>query len=85
MKNRTKLFMMNIPFVWRDKESNEGKDTEFIGRKQGNFIGMQYFEYCGKSRTFMPMSKDTRLRIIIILSLLVGYVVVAILRSGTAW
>ena len=33
----------------------------------------------------MPMSKDTRLRIIIILSLLVGYIIVAILRSGTAW
>jgi hypothetical protein len=31
------------------------------------------------------MSKDTRLRIIIILALLAGYVVVAVLRSGTAW
>lgn len=31
------------------------------------------------------MSKETRLRIVIILALVAGYVVVAILRSGTAW
>lgn len=31
------------------------------------------------------MSKETRWRIIIILSLLVGYLIVAVLRSGTAW
>jgi hypothetical protein len=31
------------------------------------------------------MSKDTRIRIVIILSLLVGYIIVAVLRSGTAW
>jgi hypothetical protein len=31
------------------------------------------------------MTKETRLRIIIILSLVIGYVVVAVLRSGTAW
>ncbi len=31
------------------------------------------------------MSKETRIRIIIILALLAGYVVVAVLRSGTAW
>lgn len=31
------------------------------------------------------MSKETRLRIIIVLSLLIGYVIVAVLRSGTAW
>lgn len=31
------------------------------------------------------MSKETRLRIVIILALVIGYVIVAILRSGTAW
>jgi len=31
------------------------------------------------------MTKDTRLRIIILLALLFGYIVVAVLRSGTAW
>ena len=31
------------------------------------------------------MSKDAAIRIAIIASLLAGYVVVAILRSGTAW
>jgi hypothetical protein len=31
------------------------------------------------------MSKDTRLRIIIILALITGYIIVAVLRSGTAW
>ena len=31
------------------------------------------------------MSKENRLRIIIILSLLIGYIVVAVIRSGTAW
>ncbi len=31
------------------------------------------------------MTKETRLRIIIVLALAIGYVVVAVLRSGTAW
>jgi hypothetical protein len=31
------------------------------------------------------MSKDTRLRIIIIAALVFGTIVVAVLRSGTAW
>ena len=31
------------------------------------------------------MSKDTTIRIAIIVSLLAGYIIVAILRSGTAW
>jgi len=31
------------------------------------------------------MTKETRLRIIIVLALAAGYVVVAVLRSGTAW
>jgi hypothetical protein len=31
------------------------------------------------------MSKDTRLRIIIVLALIIGFLVVAVLRSGTAW
>jgi hypothetical protein len=31
------------------------------------------------------MSKETRFRIIIIFSLLAGYLVVAVIRSGTAW
>jgi len=31
------------------------------------------------------MSKETRYRIFIILALVVGYIVVAVLRSGTAW
>jgi len=31
------------------------------------------------------MSKDTRFRILIIVSLVAGYILVAILRSGTAW
>jgi hypothetical protein len=31
------------------------------------------------------MSKENRLRIIIILCLVIGYIVVAVLRSGTAW
>ena len=31
------------------------------------------------------MSKETRLRILIVLALAIGYVVVAVLRSGTAW
>ena len=31
------------------------------------------------------MKKETRYRILIILALLIGYVVVAVLRSGTAW
>jgi hypothetical protein len=31
------------------------------------------------------MTKETRLRIIIILALVAGYVLVAVLRSGTAW
>jgi hypothetical protein len=51
---------------------------------------------CNNRRTFLwkwddipyidvTMTKDTTIRIVIILSLLVGYVIVAILRSGTAW
>lgn len=31
------------------------------------------------------MSKETRLRIIIVLALILGYIIVAVLRSGTAW
>jgi len=31
------------------------------------------------------MSKDTRIRIVIIVSLVAGYILVAVLRSGTAW
>ena len=31
------------------------------------------------------MKKETRYRIFIILALVIGYVVVAVLRSGTAW
>ncbi len=31
------------------------------------------------------MTKETRLRIIIVLALVIGYIVVAVLRSGTAW
>jgi hypothetical protein len=31
------------------------------------------------------MKKETRLRIIIILALVAGYILVAIIRSGTAW
>lgn len=31
------------------------------------------------------MSKETRLRIVIVLSLVIGYILVAVLRSGTAW
>lgn len=31
------------------------------------------------------MKKETRYRILILLALLIGYVVVAVLRSGTAW
>ncbi len=31
------------------------------------------------------MSKETQLRLIIVLALLLGYFVVAVLRSGTAW
>jgi len=38
-----------------------------------------------KSPKLSFMTKETRLRVIIVLALAVGYVVVAILRSGTAW
>ena len=31
------------------------------------------------------MSKETRLRVIILLALTIGYIVVAVIRSGTAW
>jgi hypothetical protein len=31
------------------------------------------------------MSKDNRIRLLIILSLVAGYILVAVLRSGTAW
>ncbi len=31
------------------------------------------------------MSKDSTIRIAIIVTLIAGYVVVAVLRSGTAW
>jgi len=31
------------------------------------------------------MSKETRIRILIILSLVAGYILVAVIRSGTAW
>jgi len=31
------------------------------------------------------MTKETRLRIIIIAALVIGYIVVAVMRSGTAW
>jgi len=31
------------------------------------------------------MSRDNRIRILIILSLVAGYILVAVLRSGTAW
>ncbi len=31
------------------------------------------------------MTKDTRMRLFILLALVIGYIVVAILRSGTAW
>jgi hypothetical protein len=31
------------------------------------------------------MSKETRLRILIAVALILGYVLVAVLRSGTAW
>ncbi len=31
------------------------------------------------------MSKETRLRIIILAALIAGYILVAVLRSGTAW
>ena len=56
---------------------NEIKDTQNVVRKQ-----------LASSRETVKlddMSKETRLRVIIILALLVGYVVVAVLRSGTAW
>jgi len=35
--------------------------------------------------TLTAMSKETRYRILIILALVIGYIVVAVLRSGTAW
>ncbi len=42
-----------------------------------------------KSRVFQyienAMSRDSAIRLAIIVSLLAGYVVVAVLRSGTAW
>jgi hypothetical protein len=31
------------------------------------------------------MKKETRMRILIVLALVVGYIIVAVLRSGTAW
>jgi len=34
---------------------------------------------------YTAMSKDTRIRIVIIASLVAGYILVAVLRSGTAW
>jgi len=37
------------------------------------------------SPIFIGMTKETRLRIIIVLLLAAGYIVVAVLRSGTAW
>ncbi len=37
------------------------------------------FEYLGS------MSKDTALRIAIVLAILAGWIIVAVLRSGTAW
>jgi hypothetical protein len=37
------------------------------------------------SLKLLPMKKETRMRILIILALVVGYIVVAVLRSGTAW
>ena len=37
------------------------------------------------SLKLIGMTKETRLRIIIILALVAGYVLVAVLRSGTAW
>jgi len=43
------------------------------------------FAFYNESIKLSPMTKETRLRIIIVLALIVGYVVVAVIRSGTAW
>ena len=32
-----------------------------------------------------PMKRETWMRILIVLALVAGYIVVAVLRSGTAW
>ena len=49
-------------------------------RKVSTFVKNPLFHYI---QTFM--SADTRIRIVIIASLVAGHILVAILRSGTAW
>ena len=66
----------------------EEKDTEFSGWMQEKYsyhFEPLSFAFYSESIKLSSMTKETRLRIIIVLALIVGYVVVAVFRSGTAW
>ncbi len=43
------------------------------------------FDILPKCIKLSSMTRETRTRILIILALIAGYIIVAVLRSGTAW
>ena len=69
------------------------EDFQGVRRKRGevsvrparSLRRTRFLEWLRFLRTFDPMKKETMLRIAILLALAAGYLVVAVLRSGTAW